>query len=493
LPNPLPLPNPAPLPGPVPNPAPNPAPAPSPSPTGCFPIDLLHVSYDYTSPQNASCSASASTSVCRPSDVINFDVIGYAGYNFNCSTHTYLWTLPDGSTVNTKTFARTFPAGTQSLSLRVSNGTGDSHTFPFTINVSGSGATPLPLPNPVPLPNPAPNPAPVPQPPAGCGVLNNTNVSYNYYNAGKTCGPPDGGCGVNETLTFTVEYFSGYKESCGSHSYSWIVDGQTYNTKTFNKTFPAAGTYATQLTVSNGGVPYVATFNVNIGSGPAPNPGPTPAPVTPNPTTPPVGVCGTMNANTILVKYTGPTSGCNELGGNCQSAEAVSFNAKDVHPGYDFSCAVHKYTWTFGDGTAPVVAGVAVSHAYAAPGSYPVTLKVEQGATFFIAAAIIKVVQAPPGGPGGTPIANFDFSVSPYAIGGIYFQNGYVFTPFAEPTVDGVTWTWNFGDGTPPVQSHDYIGVFHIYADSNDHTVTLTSPSGDVRTHTLKLRRRPGR
>ncbi|HWS72805.1 MAG TPA: PKD domain-containing protein [Thermoanaerobaculia bacterium] len=433
------------------------------------------------------------TPVCRTSDSIKFDVVGFAGYNFNCSSHTYLWTADGGQISTFKSFSTQLAAGTHNMSVTVTNGSGDSHPFPFVLTVaSGTGGTPQPLPNPVPVPNPVPNPTPVPQP-TGCGVMSGNTVSYDWFSAGKACSSIGATCGINQALTFDVGFFNGYDPTKCTHSYAWTLDGQTYTTKSFNKTFAQAGTYPGHLTVNNGsGVPFDLNFTVPITTT-----GPTPSPVTPDPSPnpTPIGQCGTMNNNTILVKYVGPTTGCNELGGNCETGEAVSFNVKDVHPGYDFSCGVHKFTWNFGDGTAPAVAGVAVSHPYTVTGNYPVTVKVEQGSSYFLAATAVHIV-AGNGGSGGTPIANFDFSVSPYYIGDTRVPNGWVFTPFAEPTINNPVWNWNFNDGsTNRLQtSNDYRGVPHIFPDGNDYTITLTSPQSlEQHTHTLKIRRRPGR
>ncbi|MCU1349987.1 MAG: outer rane adhesin like protein, partial [Acidobacteria bacterium] len=442
-------------------------------------LTTSNISYNYTG-VNSLCSPISGN--CAVNELVTFKIDTFGGYLITCASHSYTWTIDGAFASNAGTFNKQFlTAGDHPVTVNINNGT-TSIDMSFTVHVGSSNQPPPNQPPPV-LPPPT-QPPPV-LPPSGCAILTTSNISYNYTNAGGTCSPIGGTCGVGEPVTFNVDTFGGYNINCGAHTYTWTISGVVASQqRSFIRSFPNAGDFPVQLTVSNGGTPFTQDFTVHVGGSSQP-------PTTPPPIQPPVGQCGVMNNNTLVMKYTGPTSGCNELGGNCQSAESVAFKVTDIHPGYDFSCAVHKFTWTFGDGTAPVVAGSAVSHPYLVAGDYPVTVKVEQGSTFFIAATAIHV--RAPMGSGGTPITTFDFSVAPYYVLGIRVPNGYVFTPFAEPTVDTVIWNWNFGDGSTG-SSSDYKGVPHVFPDDQDHTVTLASPqSSETHSHNLKVRRRPGR
>ncbi len=119
------------------------------------------------------------------------------------------------------------------------------------------------------------------------------------------------------------------------------------------------------------------------------------------------------------------------------------------------------YTWNFGDGQPPAN-GAVVQHAFAAPGSYTVTLTVQDGVTQYTASqqqlvAVypnpVAVFSAPASGTAGTAIA-FDAGGSTVAVG----------TP---------TLTWSFGDGTSS-QAGTGAVTSHAYAAAGSYTVTLT-------------------
>jgi hypothetical protein len=520
-----------------------------PPPPPCLPLDATHVLADFHG-TTASCSATATSPACHLNELVTFDAVANAGYRFDCATHSFKWTLPDNSVVTDKLFQRAFAApGDYNIKLEVTAGT-DHYTKTFPVHVtsetlpacpeltrlnisynysSASGScTPLsgrcgvgenvafsvdtfnnyslgcgphtfawsvngtvvsqqqafnrsfPSAGDYPMRLAVSNGTSSIDldftvhvgtiiPPPHCGTLSSSTVSYVWHNANNSCTATAGACPAAEAVFFDVEAFNGYSLTACTHTYSWAIDGQTFNQKSFQKTFANPGQYQGSLVISNGESTYQTFFTVNVG--------------------PAIKTCGTMTRNNVLVQYTGPTSGCTDAGGNCVNAENVAFKAVDVHPSYDFSCSVHSFTWNFGDGTSPVAGGVAMSHPYPIPGDYKVSVTVQQGTTSFTTDSIVHVRS-----PNGVlPITSFDFSVSPYFVDGVRIPNGYVFTPFAEPSIDTVTWSWDFGDGTKAL-SNDYKGVVHVFSDDADHTVTLLSPqSSQVRTHSLRMRRRPGR
>jgi hypothetical protein len=521
-----------------------------PPPPACLPLDAAHVGTDFRG-TTATCSASAASPACHLNELVTFDAIANSGYRFDCATHAFKWTLPDNSVVNTKSFQHSFVApGDYNVTLDVTRGTehfsktfavhvtselppacpeltrlnisynystssgsctplsgqcrvGESvafsvdtfsnykltcgpHNFTWTVNgtVASQDQTfsrSFPIAGDYPMRLAVSNGSssinldftvhvgsPIILPPP-CGTLSASTVSYAWHNAASTCTALGGACPAGEAVTFDVQSFGGYNFATCSHTFTWTIDGQTFTQKSFSKTFANPGQYNGTVVVSNGESTYQGFFTVTVG--------------------PVIKVCGTMTRNNVLVQYTGPASGCSDAGGNCVNAESIAFKAADVHPSYDFSCAVHGYTWNFGDGSAPVTGGVAVTHPYPVPGDYKVAVTVQQGSTSFTTDSIVHV-RSP---SGGLPISSFDFSVSPYLVNGLRIPNGYVFTPFAEPSIDTVTWSWDFGDGSKAL-SNDYKGVVHVFPTDTDYTVTLLSPqSSQVRTHSLKMRRRPGR
>jgi PKD repeat protein len=520
-----------------------------PPPPPCLPLDAAHIAPDFHG-TTTTCSASAASPACHLNELVTFDAQANSGYRFDCGAHTFRWTLPGNTFVNDKSFQHAFAAaGDYSVTLDVTQGTehftktfpvhvtaepppacpelsrlnisynystssgsctplsgqcgvGESvafsvdtfsnyhlscgpHTFAWSVNGTvvsqqqafsrsfpaagdypmrlavGNGVSTINLDFTVHV-------GAIIRPPV-CGTLSPATVSYAWHNAAGTCSAVGGACPAAEAVTFDVESFNGYNFALCPHTFTWTVNGETSTQKSFQKTFASPGQYNGSLVVSNGETTYQGFFTVTVG--------------------PAIKVCGTMTGNNVLVQYTGPDSGCSEAGGHCVNGELVAFKATDVHPSYDFSCAVHSYTWNFGDGTAPAAGGVAVAHSYPIPGDYKVSVTVQQGSTSFTTNSTVRV-RSP---HGVLPISNFDFSVAPYFVSGVRIPNGYVFTPFAEPAVDTVTWSWDFGDGTRAL-SNDYKGVVHVFATDADFTVTLLSPeSSQVRTHTLKMRRRPGR
>jgi PKD repeat protein len=123
-----------------------------------------------------------------------------------------------------------------------------------------------------------------------------------------------------------------------------------------------------------------------------------------------------------------------------------------------------SYQWDFGDGTHGQ--GVTVAHAYAVPGTYPVTLTVSNGAargsdattaTVVSRAAVVPV--ADPGGPyrgAATEPVQFDGSAS------------------TDPNGDALSFRWDFGDGA----TEAYMAPQHRYASPGTYPVRLSVSDG---------------
>jgi len=123
-----------------------------------------------------------------------------------------------------------------------------------------------------------------------------------------------------------------------------------------------------------------------------------------------------------------------------------------------------SYVWDFGDSSGGT--GATTSHAYAGPGTYNVTLTVQDNESYTATAYRDVVVQAPPPGP-QPPVAAFVAGPSPSALGvPVTFNASASFDP--DGTI--VSYTWDFGDGfgeTGPLTQH-------TYAARGAFTVTLT-------------------
>jgi PKD repeat protein len=152
-----------------------------------------------------------------------------------------------------------------------------------------------------------------------------------------------------------------------------------------------------------------------------------------------------------------------------------SFDGSGSTPG---SGQIVKYEWAFGDGATG--SGATVSHVYARPGNYTVSLTVTNSdgrtataeLTIYInptAQPPTAVIKAPGQGTAGQPVS-FDGSGSTAGSGRI------------------VKYDWNFGDGA----TGSGATVSHVYAGAGSYTVGLTVTSSDNQTasatHAIQIR-----
>jgi len=199
-------------------------------------------------------------------------------------------------------------------------------------------------------------------------------------------------------------------------SWAWdFGDGATSTAQHPTHAFAAAGTYTVTLTVANASGSDSASAVVTVEPGEQP-PG---ANFTWAPVSPVVGE---------VVQFTDLSSG-----------------------------GPTSWAWGFGDGGAASVANP--THAFAAPGTFTVTLTVANGAGSDTAVGHVTVVGdveasftwSPPEPAPGEPVRFFD-------------------TSSGQPS----SWAWSFGDGTTsPLQS-----PIHVFATVGRYTVTLTVASG---------------
>jgi PKD repeat protein len=129
---------------------------------------------------------------------------------------------------------------------------------------------------------------------------------------------------------------------------------------------------------------------------------------------------------------------------------------------------VAAYAWNFGDGTTGT--GVTATHAYAAGGTYTVTLVVTDsvGATGMSAAPVTVT-------PNRAPTAAFTASADDLAV----TVDG---AGSADPDGSLAAFAWDFGDGTAGAGS----AATHAYATDGTYTVTLTVTDDDGATATAQ-------
>ncbi len=125
--------------------------------------------------------------------------------------------------------------------------------------------------------------------------------------------------------------------------------------------------------------------------------------------------------------------------------------------------AIVSYAWNFGDGTTG--SGTTSSHAFAAPGNYPVTLIVTNtfGQT---ATGSNNVIVNPP------PTPSLKISPNPAFTGSTVSFDA---TASSHPFGTVATYTWSFGDGGTSTGA----GVTHSYAERGTYAVTLTVLDSD--------------
>ncbi len=134
-----------------------------------------------------------------------------------------------------------------------------------------------------------------------------------------------------------------------------------------------------------------------------------------------------------------------------------------------------SWRWTFGDGTAASFAKNPPPHVYQNPGTYTITLIVQNaGGSSTAPPTTIEVLPAPTTGP--IP----DFSANP--------RSGQVppnlSVAFTDLSTNGATsWSWTFGDGGSSTQQNPS----HNYTANGTYDVTLTVSDGTTSNSQTKV------
>lgn len=359
---------------------------------------------------------------CSPGETVNFNAVSFTGYDFSCANHTFSWNFGDNTTAAVKNPTHVYSSpGTYTVSLTVNNGS-QSVQMSQTVIVAGAP--------------PPPPPPPPPPSPTGCATMSETNVFVSYAGSSSGCTQAGGTCAAGETITLTVSGF-GYDFSCANHTFSWDFGASG---KTVTHAFSA--TTAVAVTISNGSQVFQARANIPVGSGTQP---------------PPTGSCATMNATNVFISYSGPSSGCTQAGGNCTAGEQVTLTVSGF--GYDFACANHTFTWSFGG------SGRTVTHAFTS--TTPVSVTINNGPQTFTASATVPISGStpppPPPPPGGcgtlVPGTSVFVSYAGPQSGCTAYNNSDCTTTETIPFTASPfnydfncathTFDWDFGDGTP--------------------------------------------
>jgi PKD repeat protein len=153
---------------------------------------------------------------------------------------------------------------------------------------------------------------------------------------------------------------------------------------------------------------------------------------------------------------------------NPNTGQVVSF---DASTSTDDDGTIILYQWNFGDGS-PVATGLAVTHAYAAPGVYPVTLTVTDNDTEFdVTTQGVPIEMGGTGGVNQPPVADFTFE--PATAPDVNLNEVVTFKAEGCSDPDGTVaaYEWDFnGDGL-----YDATGttVTHIFHRGGGKVVTL--------------------
>lgn len=139
------------------------------------------------------------------------------------------------------------------------------------------------------------------------------------------------------------------------------------------------------------------------------------------------------------------------------------------------TAGVDSWIWDFGDGS-PVSNVQNPSHAYAGPGTYPVTLTVGTGSCQSLPYTFNVIIYP-------KPASNFSFpNVVCLPSGSTQFTD--LSVPGAGNTIN--TWLWNFGDGSPTSNVQNPV---HVYSGTGPYSVqlTVTTNIGCTDTKTLSV------
>lgn len=210
----------------------------------CQIMTTSNIAISYLAPSG--CSSANTAVACKNNEVVSFDVVSYAGYDFSCSNHTYSWNFGDGGTANTKSPQHTFTGtGPHTVSVTISNSTQpQGFTRQLTMSTDAGGTQ------------------------SGCGTIGPLALSINYSNGSGTCTPLGGDCAAGEAVNFTITAYQ-YDLACGTHTFDWdFGDNSPHATiKDPVHQYAAQGTYTARCVVNNGTASKTLSQSVSVKGG----------------------------------------------------------------------------------------------------------------------------------------------------------------------------------------------------------------------------------
>ncbi|MEZ4924511.1 MAG: PKD domain-containing protein, partial [Crocinitomicaceae bacterium] len=257
-------------------------------------------------------------------------------------------------------------------------------------------------------------------------------------NLTNICGPGA------QTITFTN---TSTGANAATSDYEWFLNGSSIdNTSGLaapnNDNISAVGTYNYMLVATDPSVPCTDTAFVTVNIYPTPN------------------------ANFSFA----PNNAC----------AGTNINFNNTSTGTQGSTT---YNWNFGDGNTSTQQNP--NHAYAAGGTYNVTLTVTNGpgcsSTFNQSVTALAIPNACIAGDDGDgDVNNCLLPADPSTSEIVTFSNC---------TTGGVSYTWDFGDGSPAFTTASTADFTHSYTSFGTYTVTMTAtgPNGCTSTETLTV------
>ena len=228
-------------------------------------------------------------------------------------------------------------------------------------------------------------------------------------------------------------------------SYNWTFgDGTTGTGKTLTHTYSTQNTYTVTLTVTNDRTLSSSTTQL----------------VT-------VGAAATPTANFVFSP------------GSPFIDQAITFDASTSTPaaGPGGGQPIVSYLWTFGDNTAPqTTSSPTFSHSYGLAGAFNVSLVVRDSAGRVSPAKVntVTVGQGSCAAAAATPCLTLTVSPSStYANTPITL--GAVVTSYGTGATSITSYQWDFGDGTPQINSGAVETVSHTYTRTGTFTVKVTA------------------
>jgi len=268
------------------------------------------------------------------------------------------------------------------------------------------------------------------------GGLSHTTEHEINFGSANTSQPPTAIAAASVTqgvapVTITFDG-SGSTDDVMVTSYSWVIDGQTYNTHSADHLFNVAGNYLAALTVKDAdGQMSTDTINVQVTS---------------------TGV----DLTPVAAFTTNVSSGNAPL--------LVSFDASGSMDDH----GIDSYSWNFGDGASSTL--LTPSHSYTNVGVYDVVLTVTDTAnqSSTLTTQIIVNNASVNTAPNAVLIASNISGAAPLSI------NFDASTSSDAQGVSGLIYSWDFGDGTHSSE----VSPTKVFNTSGSYNVELTVSDG---------------